>query len=83
MAKCGTTGYWDDWSGTVARIYEKTRQAVEQAVGREGKARDLFNSFLESLRGTLDPKISGKEAVGMVSSTWYRTGLRRPVRPNG
>ena len=68
VAKCGTTGYWDDWSGTVARIYEKTRQAVEQAVGREGKARDLFNGFLESLRGTLDPKMSEEEAVGMVSS---------------
>ena len=68
VAKCGTTGYWDDWAGTVARIYEKTRQAVEQAVGREGKARDLFNGFLESLRGTLDPKMSEKEAVGMVSS---------------
>lgn len=68
VAKCGTTGYWDDWSGTVARIYEKTRQAVEQAVSREGKARNLFNGFLESLRGTLDPKMSEKEAVGMVSS---------------
>lgn len=67
VAKCGTTGYWDDWAGTVARIYEKTRQAVEQAVGREGKARDLFNGFLASLRGTLDPKMSEEEAVGMVS----------------
>lgn len=68
VAKCGTTGYWDDWAGTVARIYKKTRQAVEQAVSREGKARDLFNGFLESLRGTLDPKISEKEAISMVSS---------------
>lgn len=68
VAKCGTTGYWDDWAGTVARIYKKTRQAVEQAVGREGKVRDLFNGFLESLRGTLDPKISEKEAISMVSS---------------
>ncbi|MBQ5557520.1 MAG: N-6 DNA methylase, partial [Aeriscardovia sp.] len=68
VAHCGTTGYWDDWGGTVANIYEKTRKAVEGAVGREGEARNLFHSFLESLRGTLNPQISVSEAVSMISS---------------
>jgi predicted helicase len=68
VAKCGTRPYWENWATDVAKIAERHTIQIENILkGKDPKPKKAFEVFLNGIRKNLNPSISEKDAVEMLS----------------
>ena len=68
VAKCGTRPYWENWATDVANIAERHTIQIENILkGKDPKPKKAFEVFLNGIRKNLNPSISEKDAVEMLS----------------
>lgn len=68
VAKCGSRPYWQDWADDVAKIAERHSKQIENILkGKDTKSKEAFEAFLNGIRKNLNPSISEKDAVEMLS----------------
>lgn len=67
VKKCGTRIYWDAWAEDVAGIAERHIKRITYIIGTDAKAKNEFTEFLASLRDSLNPGISEREAIEMLA----------------
>jgi len=68
VIKCGTRKYWEQWAQDVAKIAERHIIRITALLkSSDAKYRDRFAKFLQGLRKTLNPSISGEDAIEMLA----------------
>ena len=67
VEKCGNKVYWSSWAEDVGRIAQAHVGQIETAVTTDPVARDAMDSFLKSLRDSLNPGITERAAIEMVA----------------
>lgn len=67
VERCGSKVYWSSWAEDVGRIAQAHVAQIEAAVGEDPVAREAMDSFLGSLRGSLNPGVTEQAAVEMVA----------------
>ena len=67
VEKCGSKVYWSSWAEDVGRIAQAHVGQIETAVTEDPVARSAMNSFLKSLRDSLNPGIAERAAIEMVA----------------
>lgn len=68
VIKCGSRIYWEQWAEDVAKIAEKHIEHIEGILkDKDGKSRKEFQKFLEGIRNNINPSISEKDAIEMLS----------------
>lgn len=67
VEKCGSKVYWSSWAEDVGRIAQAHVEQIEGAVAEDPVAREAMNSFLGSLRNSLNPGVTEQSAVEMVA----------------
>lgn len=67
VEKCGSKVYWSSWAEDVGRIAQAHVAQIESAVAEDEVAREAMDSFLKSLRNSLNPGITEQAAVEMVA----------------
>lgn len=67
VEKCGSKVYWSSWAEDVSRIAQAHVKQIESAVAEDPVARKAMNSFLGSLRNSLNPGVTERAAVEMVA----------------
>jgi predicted helicase len=65
--RCGTKIYWNSWADDVAKIAKRYIKQINDAIKNDPKARKSFDSFIESLRASLNSSIDEKDAIEMVA----------------
>ena len=73
--KLGDLEYWSTWAEDAAEIANRLTSYIERAIKREKGVKEEFESFLEELQKTLNPRITDKEVIEMLSQHI----LTRPV----
>ncbi len=68
VAKCGTRPYWENWAADIAKIAEKHTKQIEKILeSNDPKPKKAFEIFLNGIRRNLNPSISHKDAIEMLS----------------
>ena len=67
VKKVGDKRYWEQWAKNVAEIAERQMERIKRLIQEDEKHRKVFNEFLEGLQKNINPSISEKEAVDMLS----------------
>lgn len=68
VAKCGTRPYWENWAADIAKIAEKHTKQIEKILeSNDPKPKKTFEIFLNGIRRNLNPSISHKDAIEMLS----------------
>jgi len=68
VAKCGTRPYWENWAADVAKIAERHTKQIEKILeSKETGPKKAFEIFLNGIRKNLNPSISEKDAIEMLS----------------
>ncbi len=67
VEKCGSKVYWSSWAEDVGRIAQAHVKQIESAVAEDSVARKAMNSFLGSLRNSLNPGVTEQSAIEMVA----------------
>ncbi|MDR3196931.1 MAG: DEAD/DEAH box helicase family protein, partial [Planctomycetaceae bacterium] len=66
VRKCGDKQYWEDWAKDVAEIAERHIDRIETLLADE-EHQLAFTNFLANLRNDLNPELTEREAVEMLS----------------
>lgn len=66
VKNCGSRIYWEDWADDIASIAQRHIDHIKENVEKE-ELKPAFNSFLESLRHSLNPSITEDDAINMVA----------------
>lgn len=67
VKKVGDKRYWEQWAKNVAEIAERQMERIKRLIKEDDKHKKAFNEFLEGLQKNINPSISEKEAVDMLS----------------
>lgn len=68
VAKCGTRPYWENWASDVAEIAKRHTEHIERILeANDQKPMKAFETFLNGIRKNLNPSISKKDAIEMLS----------------
>ena len=68
VLKCGDRRYWEKWAKDVSEIAQFSKKRIEAQVKKmEEKKDETFNNFLASLRHNLNPAVSQRDAIDMLS----------------
>ncbi|MGY8989119.1 MAG: DEAD/DEAH box helicase family protein, partial [Flavobacteriales bacterium] len=67
VKKVGDKRYWEQWAKNVAEIAERQMARIKKLIHEDEKHRKVFNEFLEGLQKNINPSISEKDAVDMLS----------------
>jgi predicted helicase len=66
VLKCGDRRYWESWAADLAQIAERhTARITAQLTGSNPPAE--FNEFVKGLQSNLNPSITDKDAIEMLS----------------
>lgn len=65
--KVGDRRYWEQWAKNVAEIAERQVERITRLVGDKGKHQKAFDNFLGGLQKNINPSITQREAVEMLS----------------
>ncbi len=67
VEKCGNKVFWSSWAEDVGRIAQAHIGQIQAAVASDPVAREAMDSFLRSLRDSLNPGITEQAAIEMVA----------------
>lgn len=67
VKKVGDKRYWEQWAKNVAEIAERQMERIKRLIKEDEKHKKAFSEFLEGLQKNINPSISEKEAVDMLS----------------
>jgi predicted helicase len=67
VKKVGDKRYWEQWAKNVAEIAERQMERIKRLIKEDDKHKKAFSEFLEGLQKNINPSISEKEAVDMLS----------------
>ena len=67
VKKVGDKRYWEQWAKNVADIAERQMERIKRLIKEDEKHKKAFSEFLEGLQKNINPSISEKEAVDMLS----------------
>ncbi|OEV01574.1 damage-inducible protein [Streptomyces qinglanensis] len=66
VIKCGERQYWEDWAQDIAQIAEKHKARIKAALQLPEKEA-AFETFVEELRASINPGITGTDALDMLA----------------
>ncbi|WP_425979987.1 DEAD/DEAH box helicase [Streptomyces albidoflavus] len=66
VIKCGERQYWEDWAKDIAQIAEKHKARIKAALQLPEK-KSAFETFVEELRGSINPGVTGTDALDMLA----------------
>ncbi|HLV31439.1 MAG TPA: type ISP restriction/modification enzyme [Chitinispirillaceae bacterium] len=67
VEKVGDRRYWEQWAKAVAEIAEKQLARIKRLIAEDGEHRKAFDEFLNGLKKNINPSITEREAVEMLS----------------
>ncbi|MDG5813801.1 DEAD/DEAH box helicase family protein [Chitinispirillales bacterium ANBcel5] len=67
VEKVGDRRYWEQWAKSVAEIAEKQFDRINRLIKEDGEHKKAFDEFLNGLKKNINPSISDREAVEMLS----------------
>lgn len=67
VQKVGDRRYWEQWAKNVADIAERQIARITNLIDADGEHREAFESFLKGLEENINPSVSKREAVEMLS----------------
>ncbi|PIQ76911.1 helicase, partial [Candidatus Peregrinibacteria bacterium CG11_big_fil_rev_8_21_14_0_20_49_14] len=67
VQKVGDRTYWEQWAKNVAEIAERQIERITRLVNEDGDHSKAFQEFLEGLQKNINPAITQKEAIEMLS----------------
>ncbi len=67
VQKVGDRRYWEQWARNVAEIAERQVARITRLIKEEGKHRKAFDKFLIGLQKNINPSITEREAIEMLS----------------
>ena len=67
VQKVGDRVYWEKWAKDVAQIAENQVERITNLINREPKYLKAFNKFLDGLQKNINPSITDKAAIDMLS----------------
>jgi len=67
VKKVGDRLYWENWAKSVADIAERQIDRINRIIDTDGDHRQAFESFLNGLQKNINPAITRREAVEMLS----------------
>jgi predicted helicase len=67
VQKVGDRRYWEDWAKSVAEIAQRQIVRITKLVNDGGKHQKAFDNFLKGLHKNINPSISEREAIEMLS----------------
>ncbi|MGI9256300.1 MAG: type ISP restriction/modification enzyme, partial [Salinispira sp.] len=67
VQKVGDRRYWEQWATSVAEIAERQIKRITQLVEKDGEHQKTFEEFLHGLQTNINPSVSKREAIEMLS----------------
>lgn len=67
VKNCGNRLYWEDWSKNVGDVTNNIALKIEQQISADPKVQNAFNKFTKNFKALLNPGISDKDCVNMLS----------------
>jgi predicted helicase len=67
VKKVGDRRYWEQWANSVAEIAEKQVERINRLIEQDTEHKKVFQQFLQGLQKNINPSISQKQAVEMLS----------------
>lgn len=67
VQKVGDRRYWEQWAKNVADIAERQIARITNLIDGDGTHKEAFNNFLKGLQDNINPSITKREAVEMLS----------------
>lgn len=67
VKNCGNRLYWEDWSKNIGDVTNNIALKIEQQISADSKVQKAFNKFTKNFKALLNPGISDKDCVNMLS----------------
>lgn len=67
VKNCGNRLYWEDWSKNIGDVTNNIALKIEQQISADSKVQNTFNKFTKNFKALLNPGISDKDCVNMLS----------------
>jgi predicted helicase len=67
VQKVGDRTYWEQWAKNVADIAERQIARITNLIDGDGTHKEAFENFLNGLQNNINPSITKREAVEMLS----------------
>lgn len=67
VQKVGDRRYWEQWAKNVADIAERQIARITNLIDADGTHKEAFNIFLKGLEENINPSVTKKEAIEMLS----------------
>lgn len=67
VKNCGNRLYWEDWSKNIGDVTNNIALKIEQQISADPKIQNAFNKFTKNFKALLNPGISDKDCVNMLS----------------
>ncbi len=67
VQKVGDRRYWEQWAKNVADIAERQIARITNLIDGDGTHKEAFNNFMTGLQDNINPSITKREAVEMLS----------------
>ena len=67
VKNCGNRLYWEDWSKNIGDVTNNIALKIEQQISTDTKVQNAFNKFTKNFKALLNPGISDKDCVNMLS----------------
>ena len=67
VKNCGNRLYWEDWSKNIGDVTNNIALKIEQQISTDPKVQNAFNKFTKNFKALLNPGISDKDCVNMLS----------------
>lgn len=67
VQKVGDKRYWEQWAKSVAEIAQRHEERINRLITENKKYKQAFEKFLTGLQKNINPNISDKDAIEMLS----------------
>jgi predicted helicase len=67
VQKVGDRRYWETWAKDVGQIAERQIERITRLIEKDGSHKKALEEFLEGLQKNINPSITQKEAIEMLS----------------
>jgi predicted helicase len=67
VQKVGDKRYWEQWAKSVAEIAQRHEERINRLITENRKYKQAFEKFLTGLQKNINPNITGKDAIEMLS----------------
>lgn len=67
VQKVGDKRYWEQWAKSVAEIAQRHEERINRLITENNKYKQAFGKFLTGLQKNINPNITDKDAIEMLS----------------